>query len=420
MTGVGSCRFLFVDFTSDRGDFSDMYTDPTADGPPVQYRAGVGLFTWLQPFDNSNWSDGQCTGYNQVQLSHITDDYFEIARIFAVFSVLAGIGISIWTLFLSCLSMSRCQVIVMSLVFFAMIIFAGLSGVVFLSRMCTNALVAFQSENYTASCTVDQGGLVIVAASILWCVSFLLTVIYIKPPESDVAIVNGQIQNVFDSRMEKRKKQREKQLQKLMADQQKAKLASIERQKQLDQLPSKQKQRQSPRQKQGRQQSPSSQQMDSRDLQLSRTGSSTPPQPTPINRLASPIGDGSGGLSIFPAGGPNARRTSPPGAYSGADPLVPRIPMMMAPPGVGIPSPSGAVQAYRSPRSPSGVLATSGKRGSKGNVNLASPSQLSRLVLEKMRRDREEQQEDGIEVQVPRSSSRMSSARSPGGSRFSS
>jgi hypothetical protein len=42
--GVSSCRFAFVDFVSDRGDFSDFYLDPTSDGDPVYYRAGIGEF----------------------------------------------------------------------------------------------------------------------------------------------------------------------------------------------------------------------------------------------------------------------------------------------------------------------------------------------------------------------------------------
>ena len=418
LSGVGSCRYLFIDFTSDRGDFSDMYTDPTADGPPVQYRAGAGLFTWLQPFGTGDWSDGQCTGYNQVQLSHITDDYFEVARIFAVLSVLTGMGVSIWTLFLSCLSMTRFQIWILSGVFFALTAFCGCSSILFMSLMCTDELVSFQDESYTVSCTLDQGGLVVIAAAILWCVSFLLTVIYIKPPESDMTIVNGQITNAFERRMEQRKKQREKQLQKLMSDQQKAKMASIQRQKQLDQVSAKKKQQQqqqriSPRQQQQRRpQSPPSQQLDPNQLQLSRTGSSTPPQPTPINRLASPRSGGSGGVNIYPTGSARGYSSgqSPPGAIASSRGVVVR-PMspMSSRSGGGVPSPSGAVQAYRSPRSPSGVIASSGNY--RGHGGRRYPGQY-------------DGEQGAIEVQVPRSASRSLSPRGsrspPGNTKYAS
>jgi hypothetical protein len=44
---VSSCRFLYLDYTSDRGDFSDFYLDPTPYGAPVAYRTGAGMFTYL-------------------------------------------------------------------------------------------------------------------------------------------------------------------------------------------------------------------------------------------------------------------------------------------------------------------------------------------------------------------------------------
>jgi hypothetical protein len=218
MWGVSSCRFAFVDFTSDRGDFSDFYLDPTADGPPVQIRAGVGLFTWLEPFDKLNWSEGSCSGYTEFQSDLFADNTFEVARIFAVLSVLTGIGVFGWAMFLSCVSLGKYQVWMMSGIFGLETIFVSLTFLMFGTKLCKD-LVSYQDETYTTDCTLDQGGLVVIAAILLWCVACLISVIYIKPPESDMTFVNGQISNAFDNRRKERK------LQMLLAQQKKEQAA---------------------------------------------------------------------------------------------------------------------------------------------------------------------------------------------------
>eukprot|EP00934_Nitzschia_sp_Nitz4_P006663 Nitzschia sp. Nitz4//scaffold8_size234185//2632//3715//NITZ4_001224-RA/size234185-augustus-gene-0.253-mRNA-1//-1//CDS//3329559707//6653//frame0 len=209
--GMGSCRFVYVDFQSDRGDFSEFYLDPTADGDVVQYRAGVGLFTWLSPFDDTDWSKGQCTGYTTLQQETFGDDIFETARIFGVLSVLTGIGATAWVLFLSCISLGRYQIWTMSLVLGLLMIFVGFAFLLFKSQLCTD-LVSYQDASYTTECSMDQGGLVTIASSILWCVACLITVIYIKPPERDMMIgVNGEIKNAFVERqLERERQKREK------------------------------------------------------------------------------------------------------------------------------------------------------------------------------------------------------------------
>ena len=110
MYGVASCRFLFVDFESDRGDFSEFYLDPTSDGEVVKYRAAAGLFQWLVPFEETDWSVGRCAGYTELQRENFDDIIFEVARIFGVLSVLIGIVMVLWTWFLSCLSLEKCQI----------------------------------------------------------------------------------------------------------------------------------------------------------------------------------------------------------------------------------------------------------------------------------------------------------------------
>ncbi len=212
MWGLSSCRFLFVDFQSDRGDFGQFYLDPTSNGAAVKYRAGAGLFTWLVPFESTDWSQGRCAGYTELQQETFNDDMFEVARIFAVLSVLGGIGMTSWTLFLSCLSLRKLQIWSMSFGFFLLTCFVAFTFLLFQSALC-NDLVSYQNENYTTECTLDQGGLIAVAGSILWFVSFLITCVYIKSPESDMTILpDGQIANAFELRqLERERVKKEKQ-----------------------------------------------------------------------------------------------------------------------------------------------------------------------------------------------------------------
>lgn len=221
---MASCRFLFVDFQSDRGDFGEFYLDPTSDGEVVTYRAAAGLFTWLVPFDETDWSVGRCAGYTELQRENFNDDIFEVARIFGVLSVLGGIGITSWTLFLSCLSLGKFQIWAMSLGLFLLTCFVALTFLLFQSQLCKD-LVSYQNESYTTECTLDQGGLVAIAGSILWCVAFLVSVIYIKAPESDMTFLpDGQITNAFDQRqLERERQKREKQrLRRKLAEQRRA------------------------------------------------------------------------------------------------------------------------------------------------------------------------------------------------------
>lgn len=215
--GVSSCRFVFVDFISDRGDLSDFYLDPTPDGAPVKFRHGVGLFTWLQPFDDGDWSKGQCTGYTQLGREHFSDNYFEVARVFSVLSVLGGIGMTCWTLFLACISLGKFQIWMLSTILGFLAIFVGLTFLILPSSLCTD-LVSYQDDEgtneYTTECTLDQGGLVTIAGAVLWSVASLISIIYIKTPETDMRITqDGQITNAFQQR------RKERQLKQMLAEQ---------------------------------------------------------------------------------------------------------------------------------------------------------------------------------------------------------
>jgi hypothetical protein len=204
MWGVATCRFLFVDYVTDRGDFSDFFADPTADGDPVRRRVGAGLFSWLTPYDGeADWTDGQCSGYTERQREHFGDTIFEVARIFAVFATLGGMGITLWVLFLACISLGRFQLWMMSAVLGFIAVSVGLTFMIFQSKLCTD-LVTYQDVSFETKCTIDQGGLVVIAAVIFWVVAFLISVVYIKPPEADLTLQNGRITNAFEERQQQR------------------------------------------------------------------------------------------------------------------------------------------------------------------------------------------------------------------------
>eukprot|EP00538_Stauroneis_constricta_P013372 CAMPEP_0119557766 /NCGR_PEP_ID=MMETSP1352-20130426/9316_1 /TAXON_ID=265584 /ORGANISM="Stauroneis constricta, Strain CCMP1120" /LENGTH=332 /DNA_ID=CAMNT_0007604907 /DNA_START=146 /DNA_END=1144 /DNA_ORIENTATION=+ len=203
MWGVSSCRFLYVDFISDRGnDFNAIFLDPTADTEPIEQRIGAGLFTWLDAFEEDDWSRGSCTGYSEAVLSRVLDTTLDAARIFAVLSVLLGWGVIFWIIFLSCISLGRYQIWMLRCICGVEIFFTGFTMLIFQSRLCKRLV---ESRGHESKCTIDQGGLVVIAACILWSVAFLITCLYIKPRELDMTIVNGRIANAFDERLASRK-----------------------------------------------------------------------------------------------------------------------------------------------------------------------------------------------------------------------
>jgi len=215
MWGMSSCRMFYIDYTTDRGDFSDFFKDPTADGEPLSQRVGAGLFSWLVPSSEDrngdsklDWTDGQCAGFSESQRNFFSDNIFEVARIFAVLSVLGGMGVVLSIFLLSCMSMKRFQIWMLSTVLGFIVVFVGLTFLVLRSTLCTD-LVSFQDESFETECTIDQGGLVVIASAIFWGVAFVISVVYVKDPKRDLGIVDGQITNTFDRRQEERL-QREK------------------------------------------------------------------------------------------------------------------------------------------------------------------------------------------------------------------
>lgn len=166
-------------------------------------------------------------GYTQLQLDFWGDMYLEVARAAGVLSVLGSVSMSVWVTFLNCISLGRFQIRLMSICMIALIAFNGATFAFFRSKLC-NDLTSYQDSSYKTECTLDQGGLVICASAMLWCVALLVTCVYIKSPDMDVEIgEDGKITNKFEERKEKRKtkkmnkqqKKKEARLKQVLAEQ---------------------------------------------------------------------------------------------------------------------------------------------------------------------------------------------------------
>lgn len=224
MWGVSSCRMAYVEYTNDRGDFSDFYLDPTSDGEGIPMRTGIGLFQWLEPFDESDWSQGQCRGYTTLQLEFFGDTALEVARACGVLAVIGAVAMSLWVLFLNCVSMGQMQIRVLQLCLVCLAINIGGTFAIFFSPLCQD-LVSYQDASYETKCTLDQGGLVVISAGLLWAVALLTSCIYIKPPEKDIQVLaDGKEVNAFEIRQERRRqaklqKNQGKKLKQVLAEQ---------------------------------------------------------------------------------------------------------------------------------------------------------------------------------------------------------
>jgi hypothetical protein len=147
MWGISSCRMAFVEYTNDRGEFDEFYLDPTANEEPVTRRTGIGLFQWLDPFDETDWSQGQCRGYTQLQLDFFADTFLEIARGCGIMAVLGAVTTAFWVLFLNCVAMGQYQIKLMQFCLLALTLNVGGTFLIFQSNLCKD-LVSYQSETF--------------------------------------------------------------------------------------------------------------------------------------------------------------------------------------------------------------------------------------------------------------------------------
>ena len=176
MYAVASCRFLELTFETDQGSFENHFSTNPAVGQPWNFfRASVGLFQWLRPVDTATaWDEGSCVGYQESMLAVIQDDHFDMARSFGVIAVLMGLIASLWTFVTSCIAWNWLQLLILRILLFVGFVTSAMSFIILKADMCHDAIPS-------ASCKLDEGGMVLIAAIILWLSAFLIAVVFFRP-----------------------------------------------------------------------------------------------------------------------------------------------------------------------------------------------------------------------------------------------
>jgi len=181
------------------GQYFDIYGDPNVqDGNSLKRcYAGVGLYQWQQPFVDDeatsaeNWDNGYCVGYQESMLSVFSDTVFEAARGFGVFAVLLSFVMFIWTLMLSCVQMNRCQVWLYRISAFFGFIATCLTFLMNMSGICTDESI-FDGGGARQSCEIYSGGYAMIAGAIMWFVTFVLSLCWIRPADQVLVDDLGQ------------------------------------------------------------------------------------------------------------------------------------------------------------------------------------------------------------------------------------
>jgi UPF0716 family protein affecting phage T7 exclusion len=198
-----SCRFVVVTFRSRWGDLDQTLSvvNQAGGNEYFDYKRAAGLFQWLNPTSTGdNFDQGSCVGYTQLALKSLSEPYWEAIRVMAVIAVLMSFMVLVWIFLLTTLSMGRCRVVLMQITFFLLTAFTGLTFLVFQSSLCNDV-------GEDTSCKLDEGGLVAIAAAILWFVGLLIACCFVRPPGQDLVLVDGELRSVFADRQSERKRQ---------------------------------------------------------------------------------------------------------------------------------------------------------------------------------------------------------------------
>jgi hypothetical protein len=211
--GTASCRLVVVTFASvGTNSFEEHFApDHTTVSDDVhEMTNAIGLFHWLRPVlvsssppssspgtivngtttgsndsNNYDWTEGACAGYQQSMLDALlggANPYFTIGRILAITALLLGGGMLLWAWSTACVALTnRFQgglLLCLALVGAACTV--GAVGSALRSSLCT-------ADNHAAlfarppHCTIDQGGLIMLGASLLWLCIALIAACYIMP-----------------------------------------------------------------------------------------------------------------------------------------------------------------------------------------------------------------------------------------------
>lgn len=191
-----SCRFVVVTYVSNQPDFElSISGDPNGGSVEQSFRVAAGLFTWFE--------QGQCFGYRQTMLDALlSDPIFSSIRIMAVMAVLFSITMLVWVFLMTTLSMLRREIWGQTLGCFILTLLVGLSFLIFQSSLCDASV----GDRQSLSCSLDQGGLVAVAATILWFVAFLMSCLFVKARGMDLVLVDGELRSEFEERQKDRQR----------------------------------------------------------------------------------------------------------------------------------------------------------------------------------------------------------------------
>lgn len=192
MYGTVSCRLLVISFATTGDSFEDHFAPTTTTNADVRtLRNALGMFRWLRPIISSvenetyDWTSGACVGYQQTMLEALADDhenlFFTVARILAIIAILLTCGLLVlWAWSTACLALTnRVQgILVLCLAFLGVVCTAGSVGSMLGSSLCTSGTKVFARP---PQCEIDQGGLVMLGASLLWLATAIFAGGYIWP-----------------------------------------------------------------------------------------------------------------------------------------------------------------------------------------------------------------------------------------------
>lgn len=195
---AASCRFVLVEYSSERGNFDSLFSSQGAGTngfEPIQ--TGAGLFSWLAP--SESWDVGTCTGYIYSALEAISDRIFEAARFLVVIAIILGLGVFVWILSLACISLGPKQVYILAACQFLLVILVSLTFFILASGLCT-------SVGQDTTCSIDEGALVAIAAAVFWFVGCCITLVFMKSPEKERRERHEEIERRAQALAEKKRK----------------------------------------------------------------------------------------------------------------------------------------------------------------------------------------------------------------------
>ncbi|GKY90547.1 hypothetical protein MPSEU_000028400 [Mayamaea pseudoterrestris] len=207
--GIASCRLLVLTFdasgTGSEGgvgcfeeyfqihndvssgwDNSQSTTNSNATSAATWCQVGMGLFQWMRPNEirsiesnstsSSDWQDGYCVGYQQTMLDSLGDDdpLFHVARGLGIFSVILSFVLLGWTFVMSCLELNWMQIFLLRLCCLMASLTSELSFLMKKTAICSSMFDA------TANCKLDQGGLAMVTACILWLIALVMSIVFME------------------------------------------------------------------------------------------------------------------------------------------------------------------------------------------------------------------------------------------------